>query len=141
MISVLPDITCVLHPFFFFFLQLSYKGRPLLYHCPTTHPCSVPIPTNTTALTSPPQHTHLPLQTSDIAIQVDPSVLSLTTGRSTCQRSPDEQWLNERLSTSVVRLLNKSEFLANADLPNGFWTTDYSKVKLPQSLWNTVDCW
>lgn len=130
-------------PYFQHF-QIHFQGRPILNYFSTATVSSKPVPAVCAAklpgLISIPQSVESIARTAvHKEVQVDAGqcpIMSSDRGMSN-----DEQWLNERLSTCVVRLLKQTDFLPNADLPNGFWTEDFSKVKLPVSFWNSVDCW
>ena len=49
--------------------------------------------------------------------------------------------LNHVLSSSVIHLLTKKDFVPCEDLPDNFWSEDFAKVKLCKSVWNSVTCW
>ncbi|XP_052799377.1 histone-lysine N-methyltransferase, H3 lysine-79 specific-like [Mya arenaria] len=117
--------------------MILYKGKPLLQYC---FPARVVVPTpGVTAPSSPVssqavsskgthnQHTYV--DAKDLKHQAPHSV------------TEEEKYLNQLLSTSLVRLLTEADFVTSSDLPDNFWTEDYSKVKLSKKVWDSVDDW
>lgn len=70
-------------------------------------------------------------------IQVDIKALSQQSRTIT----EDEKRLNNLLSTSVVRLLTENDLIPCDDLPQNFWSADFSEVKLCIDFWNIIDSW
>lgn len=66
----------------------------------------------------------------------DSDILDMYPKRSAC-----EERLNTLLSNCVVRLLTDQDFVSCHDLPENFWTEDFSKVRLNKDIWDTVDSW
>lgn len=112
--------------------QILYKGRPLLEYCSNHTVQSLSY--------KPTSYSQKFNVTASFVQTVDKQV---ETGDDLHERqmSVEERWLNERLSTCVVRLFKETDLLPNADLPTGFWSTDYSTIRLPLSMWKSVDCW
>ena len=91
-----------------------------------------------------PVRDYVPVSKSEKAVQTDLDNSLRTSLRSEPQETKmceAEVWLNKLLSTSVVRLLTDQDLVPCDDLPDNFWTEDYSKVKLSVDIWNTVDQW
>ena len=51
------------------------------------------------------------------------------------------QKLKNMLNNCTIRLLNDKDLVSDNDLPENFWTEDFSKVKLSIDMWKEVDKW
>ena len=49
--------------------------------------------------------------------------------------------LKNMLNNCTIRLLDDKDLVSDSDLPENFWTEDFSKVKLSIDMWKDVDKW
>ncbi|XP_052236442.1 uncharacterized protein LOC127848168 isoform X2 [Dreissena polymorpha] len=111
--------------------RIMYSGRTLISicQCPTVH--------GTKFVQSGIRGTRQQLTTSK-EVQVNEQELQLNKGNGL---TAEERQLNEILTNCLVKLLKDSDLLPNSSLPENFWEADYAKLKLPISLWESVDDW
>jgi len=108
-------------------------------HAPVSKSQHAPVSMSQHAPVSMSQHAPaVTKHTQDCQVQVNQDDLL---AQPSWRQVEDERLLNELLSTSVVRLLTEADFVSNDDLPDNFWTEDFSKVKVPQTIWDCLDVW
>ncbi|XP_060564739.1 uncharacterized protein LOC132723952 [Ruditapes philippinarum] len=117
--------------------MVLYKGRSLLSICLNCHYNALPNerPTNTAPVST--IMVDITKSFTEQGTQVkDTDILELLPQKTEC-----EIRLNSLLSNCVVRLLTEQDFVSCDDLPDNFWREDFSKVRLPKDIWDTVDSW
>ena len=62
-------------------------------------------------------------------------------GKADRSRQDSMQKLKNMLNNCTIRLLDDKDLVSDNDLPENFWTEDFSKVKLSIDMWKEVDKW
>ncbi|XP_053376269.1 kinesin-related protein 4-like isoform X2 [Mercenaria mercenaria] len=117
--------------------MVLYKGRQLLSFCFHNPGLSRPNEQSASIIQNVSIKPSPVKQFTEQGTQVMDSELP----KLSSQMTEVDNRLSSLLSNCVVQLLTEQDFVSCNDLPDNFWTEDFSKVRLQKDIWDTVDAW
>ncbi|KAL3858513.1 hypothetical protein ACJMK2_013098 [Sinanodonta woodiana] len=105
--------------------------------------CSQTYPTILSDTEETDKDNNAAITNASITPVVDETTFSTSRSDSNMTKTSrtEEEFLADLLYQCKVKLIDNRELINDNDLPENFWTTDYAKLKIGQSLWSCVDVW